>query len=163
MKRKYLRRIVSIVLILTLMILPSTTASAASKMKILKTNVSGARLREGPSSSYDVVTTLKLGEKVFYSGKVKNYFAYVCTSTGKTGYVYQGYLSSYGTVKVSQIYYTNASTKIYKKASTSSSKVTTLSKHVFVIVQATQSGWGYVQTLTGKSGFVQMSKLTSVS
>ena len=142
--------------------MPSTTAYAASTMRILRTNVDNARLRKGPSSEYDVITTLDKGEKVFYSGKTKNSFSYVCTEGGKVGYIYSGYLSKYGTVRTSSIYYTRTkSVRLYKRPSTSASKVTTMRNQQFVIVYQKAGKWAYVRTLEGKAGYVQLSKIKS--
>ena len=163
MKHKYLRMIVCMTLVITMLVGSCPVASArSSTIKLLKVTADGARLREGGSSDYDVITTLKKGTKVFYYGKNSNYFCYVCTSDGKTGYVYKGYLSSYGTVRTDQIYYTTKKATIYKKASTSSSKVTTIAKNRFVIILKKVGNWGYVQTLDGKSGFVLLSYFESV-
>ena len=139
---------------------PSNTAQAAGSMKIMKTNVQGGRLREGPSSEYDVITTLDKGEKVFYAGKSKNAFCYVCTADGKIGYIYKGFLSSYGTVRTSSIYYTRGkNVRMYKKPSTSASKAATLRQQQYIIVYQKAGNWAYVRTLDGKAGYIQLSKI----
>lgn len=163
MKRNVFRWMVSITLILSLVLTSGTAALAASStMKILKVNTSGARLRGGPGD-YEVITTLKKGAKVFYSGKTVKSWSLVCTSDGKIGYVYKGYLSNYGQVLVSQIYYTSDSTKLYKKPSTSASKVTSLDKNEFIIVLKKAGNWGYAKTLSGKTGFVPLGKLEAAA
>lgn len=167
MKRKFFRVLLCVLLMLTmtatpLMATPSSSAKAAGSMKIMKTNVSGGRLREGPSSEYEVITTLKKGEKVFYSGKTKNAFCYVCTANGKIGYIYKGFLSNYGTVRSSAVYYTRSQkTYLYKKPSTSASKAVALRKQQFVIVYQKAGNWAYVRTLDGQAGFVPLSKIKS--
>lgn len=167
MMRKFFRVMLCMLLMLTMTVLapvaaPSTTAHAASSMQIMKTNVEGGRLRKGPSSEYDVITTLDKGEKVFYSGKTKNAFSYVCTESGKVGYIYKGFLSKYGTVRTSSIYYTRGkNVRLYKKPSTSASRVTTLRKQQFVIVYKKAGNWAYIRTLEGKAGYIQLSKIRS--
>lgn len=167
MMRKFLRVMLCALLMLTMTVIapvsmpavPATTAQAASSMKIMRTNVEGGRLRKGPSSAYDVITTLEKGEKVFYSGKTKNAFSYVCTENGKVGYIYKGFLSKYGTVRTSSIYYTcGKNVRLYKKPSTKASK-TTLRKQQFVIVYQKAGNWAYVRTLEGKAGYIQLSKI----
>lgn len=150
-------------LILSIVFGSCTVASAKTKtMKILKVTVSDARLREGPGN-YEVVTTLKKGEKVFYSGKTVKSWCLVCTSGGKIGYVYKGFLASYGTVRLDQIYYTTVKTKLYKRPSTSASKVMNLAKHEFLIVYKKAGKWGYAKTLSGKSGYIPLGKLEAAA
>ena len=167
MMRKFFRVMLCALLMMTMTVIPpvaspASTAHAASTMKIMRTNVSDARLRKGPSSSYDVITTLDKGEKVFYSGKSKNSFSYVCTEGGKVGYIYSGFLSKYGSVRTSSIYYTRSSgVRVYKKPSTGASKVTTIRKQAFVIVYQKAGNWAYIRTLDGKAGYVQLSKIKS--
>ena len=139
---------------------PAASAYAAGTMKMVKVNVQGGRLRKGPSSSYDIITSLDKGQKIFYSGKTKNAFSYVCTADGKVGYIYKEFLSSYGSVRASSVYYTTGKTvRMYKKASTSSSKAATLKKQQYVIVYKKARKWAYVRTLDGKAGYIQLSKL----
>jgi len=157
------RRIVSLVLMVALLLATAIVpmgASAATKVKILKVTVDGARVRQGPSSAYAVKTSVKKGGKVFYLGKMKNSFAYVRTSGGTQGYMYRGFLKSYGTCYKSQVYYSKKSgLKIYKKPSTRSSKVTKLSKGQHVIVYQVKGKWAYVKTVSGKGGYCQASAL----
>ena len=139
---------------------PLNSAQAAGTMKMVKVNVQGGRLRKGPSSSYDIITSLDKGEKVFYSGKTKDAFSYVCTADGKVGYIYKEFLSGYGSVRASSIYYTRGkNVRMYKKPSTSASKAATLRKQQFVIVYKKAGNWAYVRTLEGKAGYIQLSKL----
>ena len=165
--RRFFRVMLCVMLMLTMNIaapvaMPSSTAKAASTMQIMRTNVDGGRLRSGPSSNYDIITTLDKGDKVFYSGKTKNSFSYVCTESGKVGYIYSGFLSKYGTVRTASIYYTRTkSVRLYKRPSTGASKVTTMRNQQFVIVYEKAGNWAYVRTLDGKAGYVQLSKIKS--
>lgn len=155
--------VLSALLIASLLAMPLDASAASSKKKvyILKVTVDGARLREGPSSSYDVITSLKQGAKVFFAGSHKNAFCYVCTTGGTTGYIYKGFLKSYGAVYASQIYYCkDKSAKVYTRTSSGKVKtVTTLSKRQFVIVYQAKGDWAYIKTLSGKGGFVKKSAL----
>ena len=159
MKRRTISLVLLIALLLATAIVP-VGASAATKVKILKVTVDGARVRQGPSSAYAVKTSVKKGGKVFYLGKMKNSFAYIRTSGGTQGYMYKGFLKSYGTCYKSQVYYSKKSgLKVYKKPSTHSSKVTKLSKHQHVIVYQVKGKWAYVKTVSGKGGYCQASAL----
>ena len=159
MNRRFISLALVIALLAAMAIVPAG-ASAASKIQILKVVVDGARVRQGPSSAYSVKTSVKKGGKVFYLGKMKNSFAYIRTSGGTQGYMYKGFLKSYGTCYKSQVYYSKKSgLKVYKKPSSSSSKVTKLSKGQHVIVYQVKGKWAYIKTVSGKGGYCQASAL----
>ena len=159
MNRRFISLALVIALLAAMAIVPAG-ASAASKIQILKVVVDGARVRQGPSSAYSVKTSVKKGGKVFYLGKMKNSFAYIRTSGGTQGYMYKGFLKSYGTCYKSQVYYSKKSgLKVYKKPSTRSSKVTKLSRYQHVIVYQVKGSWAYIKTLSGTGGYVKKSNL----
>ena len=162
MKRR-LMTLVLVVAMLASMVFVPVSASAASKVKILQVTVDRARVRLGPSSAYGVITSLKKGSKVFYLKKMKDSFAYICTSSGVKGYMYKGYLKSYGTVYSNQVYRATKRAYVYKKASSGSSHVTRLSKNQHVIVYQVSGNWAYVKTLGGKGGYVKKSILTKAT
>lgn len=160
MKGRVLKMVLAVLLVASMLMAPmSALAASKSTVQILKVNVDGARLRRGPSSAYDVITSLDKGTKVFYMNKQKDSFCYVCTAYGVRGYVFRDYLSSYGAAYTNQIYYAKSSTKVYKKASTGSGKVTSLGKGQHVIVYQTRGSWAYIKTLGGKGGYVKTSSL----
>lgn len=161
MKSNLVRLIVCVLLVLTLAIAPITTAFAASTMKLMKINVDGARLRKGPGN-YEIITSLRRGEKVLYSGEMTKSFCLVCTEDGQVGYVFRDYLSNYGVIRADQVYYANTgSVRMYSRANTGSSRVETLSRHELVIVFRTAGNWAYARTLDGEAGYIQLSKLSS--
>lgn len=142
---------------------PSTTAAAASSYKIMRCNVSGGRLRKGPGN-YAVITSLRKGEKVIYSGKMKNAFCLVATTNGRIGYIYKNFLSNYGVVRSDRLYHTfTRNVKLYQKASTASRVAATLKDCQFVTVYQKAGNWAYVKTMDGKGGFVQLSKIKRFS
>jgi len=159
------RRIMCLALCLLLivgMVAAPVSASAAMKdrvVKIMKVNVQGARVRKGPSSKYDVITSLPKGDCVFYLEKNKSAFSYVRSSTGKIGYVYEGFLSSYGACKLSQVYYATSTAKLCERPSDASRRVATISRKEHIIVYKTRGNWAYVRTLQGKGGYVRLSRL----
>ena len=163
MKRRIFTLVLTVLLLAATVVAP-LSASAATKVKILKVTADGARLRSGPSSAYSVVTSVGKGSKVFYLNKTKNSFARVRTSKGRVGYMYKGFLKSYGTCYKSQIYYCKkSSAQVYKKASTSSKKVTKLSKAQHVIVYQVWGNWAYIKTLGGTGGYVKKASLKKAS
>ena len=157
------RRIVSLMLAIALLMATAVvpvSASAATKVKILKVTVDGARVRQGPSSAYAVKTSVKKGGKVIYLGKMKDSFAYIRTSGGTEGYMYKGFLKNYGSCYKSQVYYNRKSSlKVYKKASTRSGGVTRLTRKQHVIVYQVKGNWAYIKTLGGKGGYCKASAL----
>lgn len=160
MKRRILTMLVAVLLVASIMAAPmSASASSKSMVQILKVTVDGARLREGPTSGYSIITSLDKGTKVFYRGKQKHSFCYVCTAYGQKGYIFRDFLASYGAAYASQIYYASSKVKVYKKASTGSGKVTTLGKGQHVILYQSNGDWAYIKTLGGKGGFVRASAL----
>lgn len=162
MKRRILA-VLLMVLLLTSVVMPvGASAASKTKVKILKVTTDGARVRKGPSSDYDVVTSVKKGSKAFYLNKMKNSFAYVRTEYGAVGYMYRGFLASYGVCYRYQIYYSNKNkVAVYKKAKTSSNKATRLSKGQHVVVFQVKGSWAYIKTLGGTGGFVQTKYLNA--
>ncbi len=156
MKRRILSMVLAVLLIVATIAVP-VSASAASKVKILRVTANGARVRKGPGN-YAVITSVKKGSKVFYLGKSKKASAFVkiCTSKGTRGYMYKGFLKSYGTCYKAQVYYsTKSNLTMYKKASTHSGRRLRLSKKQHVIVYQVRGKWAYIKTMGGTGGFVK--------
>ena len=162
MKRRILTLVLTVVLLASMVVMPvSASALNKTKVHILRVTVDQARLRAGPSSAYERITSLKKGSKVFYLRKMKDSFAYICTSNGVKGYMYRGFLEKYGMCYAYQVYRCkNSSANVYKKASTSSARVTRLTKNQHVVVYQVSGSWAYIKTLGGKGGYVKKSALT---
>jgi len=156
LKKRFFAVMLCVVLLASFLVVP---ASAASVVKVMKVNVDGARLRKKAGES-EIITSLKKGTKVLYTGKKVNAFYQVRTSNGKVGYVYKPFLSGYGAANSKQVYYTTKKINMFRKASTKSSKVKKLSKHTLVLVYEVRGSWAYVKTLSGKGGFVKASCLS---
>lgn len=164
MKRRMMSLALCLLMIVGMFVMP-VSASAAIKdrvVKIVKVNVQGARLREGPSSKYDVITSIGKGECVFYLEKKNAAFRYVRTAMGDMGYVYEGFLETYGACKLSQVYAATESTKLCNRPSDKSNRVATVEKKEHVVVYKTRGNWAYVRTLKGKSGYMHLNKLKRV-
>lgn len=166
--RRFFRAAVCFLLLLLMAVTPlitapSTTAAAATNYKIMRCNVEGGRLRMGPGN-YGVITTLDKGEKVIYSGKMKNAFCLVATMDGRKGYIYKNFLSNYGVVRSDRLYHTvSRNVKLYKKASTGAKTVATLKNRQFVTVYQKAGNWAYVKTMDGRGGYIQLSKIKRFS
>lgn len=158
MKRNFLKTLVCLVLVLMTVMAPITSASASSLAHIVKVNVSDARLREGPGDT-EVIVKLKRGQKVLYWGEDKGSYCKVATINGKVGYIYEDYLSAYGTVKKSMLYVTEERTALYKKNGSSMSRNGSIGSGELVLVYSANGSWAKVRTTTGKSGYCKLSSL----
>ena len=160
MKRNLLKSILCLALILVLTLAPLSAFAATKTAKILKVNVDKARMRE--SSSGAIITTLDKGTKVLYLNKNDGAYCKVCTTDGETGYVYKGFLSSYGSVRADQVYVTTGSTTLYKLSGNSLRKSSTLKSGTYMLVYKTNGNWAYVKSMSGKSGYVKLSSIRKV-
>ncbi len=157
MKRKIIKPFVCVLLVLSMLLAP-LSALAASKVYILRVNTAGARLRDSDGT---VITELSKGTKVLYWGSSKSggNMCKVVTRSGKTGYIYKGYLSSYGVLKKSSIYITRAKTQLYRRSGSSLRKNGTLGEGQYVVVYKTYGNWAYIKTMSGKNAYVYKSYL----
>ena len=160
MKRNLWKSILCLSLILVLVLAPLSGLAATKTARILRVNVDQARMRTGASGS--VITTLGRGTKVLYLNKNDGAYCKVCTSNGTIGYVYKGYLSSYGSVRADQVCVTRGSTSLYKLSGGTLRKSGTLKAGVFMLVYRTNGSWAYVQSMSGKSGYVRLSDVARV-
>lgn len=156
MGKKYLKVVLSIVLSLLLLTAPLSAFAAPKTVTILKVKNDYARVR---NEEGEVITSLRKNTKVFYLGR-QDSMAYICTERGVMGYVYGGYLSSYGAVRLANVYYVKSSSlKVYSSPRTSSRRLTTLPKNSFILLSKANGKWGYIKSLSGNSGYVQLSGL----
>lgn len=161
MKRRVLSLLLCVMLVASMLIVPTTAFASSGKMvKLFKVTVDGARVRKGPGSSYEVVTSVKKSSKVFYLGKTVNSFCYVRTSNGDIGYMYRGFLKAYGAVPLDQVYYCTAKkATVYKRTSKGAKRIGWLYRNQHVIVYEVRGNWAYIKSLSGKSGYVKKSAL----
>ena len=145
-------------LLASTLLAPVSASAAGGVIQIARVTADGARLRAATEGK-PVITNLRRGERVFYLNKMIGSMCYVCTSRGQRGYVYKGYLTAYGAVQASQIYYSTTTTAAYN---TSGKRIGTLGRHHFVIVYETRGNWAYVKTMSGRGGVVKLSDLASV-
>ena len=160
MKRNLWRSILCLSQILVLVLAPMSGVAATKTAKILKINVDQARMRTGASG--EIITTLARGTKVLYLNRTDGAYCKVCTTNGTTGYVYKGFLSSYGSVRADQVYVTTGSTTLYKLSGNSLRKSSTLKSGTYMLVYKTNGNWAYVKSMSGKSGYVKLSSIRKV-
>ncbi len=160
MNSKRFKAFLSLVLAMALMAALPLTASAAKKtVNILKVTADYARLREDAGSNAEVITTLRKNAKVFYLGRSGG-MAYVMTERGLKGYIYAGYLGTYGAVAAASVYYVKSSSlSVYKSARTSARKLGSIPKNGYILLKTTNGKWGYIKTLSGRGGYVLLSGL----
>lgn len=159
MKRKVLKSVLCSLLILAMMMAPMSALASSSLALILKVNGDWVRMRDGAEEGDEVIARLRKGTKVLYWGEREDEMYKVLTSTGKRGYIYKGYLSTYGAMKKSQVYITTGTTKLYKRSGSSLKGNGTLAKGKYVVVYKTSGNWAYIKTMTGKSAYCQKSSL----
>ena len=169
MKRKVLKSILCSVLIVALLSAPMSALAASKKvayiLKVYTTDSSkkvrvrsGSSLKNGNGSS-DVIGTLKIGTKVLYWGDKAGQMLKIMTPGGKTGYIYQGNLKTYGAMQASQIYLTKSNTAVYKRSGSKMVRKGTVGADVPVVIYALKGDWAYVKGLTGASAYVKTSAL----
>jgi len=164
MKRKLVRMLLCLMLVVSTAVTPAALAASYPPVAIMMCTVEGGRLRQGPSSSYDVITSLQPGDRVFYMNETVGAFYLVRTSTGMTGYIYKEFLQYYGAARADQIYFANYDgVKVYKQPSAGSGRAGSLSLAEHVIIYKVVGEWGLVKTLYGGTGYVRMSDVTQVA
>lgn len=160
MKRNFLKFVVCMMLIAAMLAAPMS-ASAASMAHIMKINVSDARLRVAPGDT-EVIAKLRRSTKVLYWGEEDDSYCKIATLDGEVGYVFEDYLSHYGTVKQSMVYTNDSKISLYKKSGDSLKKSGSISADQLILVYKTSGDWAQIKTITGKSGYCKLSSLNKV-
>ena len=167
MKRKLLKSILCSLLVVALLAAPMSALAASKVAYILKVDVgssklanvhAGSALRGGNGDS-TIIGTLKNGTKVLYWGEKSGQMLKIMASNGKTGYIYQGSLKTYGAMSRKQIYLAKSSTNMYKKSGSSLKKSGSISKGSPVFVYKVSGNWVLVKNMSGSSGYVKSSTL----
>ena len=160
MKRNFLKFVVCMMLIAAMLAAPMS-ASAASMAHIMKINVSDARLRVAPGDT-EIIAKLRRSTKVLYWGVEDDNYCKIATLDGEVGYVFEDYLSHYGTVKQSMVYTNDSKISLYKKSGDSLKKSGSISADQLILVYKTSGDWAQIKTITGKSGYCNLSSLNKV-
>lgn len=151
MKRRMLKTVVCMMLIFAAVILP-TCALAGSTAYVLKLNKDGVNFRGlNSDGTYYVMGLAKKGTRFLYAGSKRDQMLKVYTSSGVSGYIYKGYLSSYGAIPKNRVGVVTRNTKTYKKGSSSMRKNGNISAGSIVLVYAYNSNWAKCKTLSGKT------------
>lgn len=151
--RKLLKAVICIILIVSTVLLP--VAASAKVMRILKVTADNVRMREGYGEDADVLCKLKKGTKLLYRDKNVGGRCKVTTTGNVTGYVYKGYLSSYGTIDGKRLYKTTTKAPIYKRSGDKLRHSGSIASGRFLYVEKTASGWAYVKTTDGRRCYIK--------
>ena len=157
--KRVLKSVICSLLIVAMLAGSAPAFAASSIARIMKVNTDYVRMRESASVGSDVITRLRKGTKLLYWGVKDDAMYKVLTSSGKTGYVYGGYLTTYGAMNLKSLYVTTASTQMYKRSGSSLKKNGVLAKGKYVVVYKAAGGWAYVKTMTGKGAYVKTANL----
>ena len=159
MKRNLLKTVLCSLLVIALLAAPVSGLASSNLALIMKVNGDWVRVRDGADEGAQVITRLRKGNKVLFWGDRQDEMYKICTSSGDVGYIYKGYLSTYGAMKKSQVYVTSGTTKLYKRSGSSLKGNGTLGSGKYVVVYKTSGNWAYIKTMTGKSAYCQKSML----
>ena len=132
---------------------PSKTSSSSYQIGKITTQTSAGavNIRKGAGTGYATVGTVSRGTYVKITSEDGKWYK-VTTSNGLSGYVSKSYVALGVTAK------TTADVNMRKGASSSYSRITTLSKGTSVTVYSVSGNWAYVKT-GSKSGYVSINYL----
>jgi len=152
------RKIAASVCLSTLGLALSSTASFATGQEGVVT-ASALNVRSGPSTSYSVITKLYKGDKVEILER-SNGWSKIKTSSGKTGWSSEEYLSTSGTsdntgssTTGKKVTVTASALNVRSGPSTSYSITTKVYKGEIVEVLESSNGWSKIKTASGKTGW----------
>ena len=159
MKRKYIARVLCLALVLMLGIMPLCTAHAAGNAYIVRVNSDYVRVRSADSS---IMTSVPKGTRVLFWGERIGDMYKVMSATGHTGYIYKGYLSSYGVVNGSQVGVCVTRTPVYVRSGNSLRQAGTTAAGTLVLVYKVAGDWAFVKNINGNSAYIPLSYLKQV-
>ena len=162
-ERKFLRTFICLTLMLSILLGTFGAQAAERTVTILELTNDFVYIRSSTGENSQIIGTLRKGTRMFYRGRSGS-MAYVCTSNGTQGYVYAGYLEKVGEARIGNIYYVQSSSlAVYRSASTSSGRSTTLSHNYYVLLTDANGRWGKIRSLNGGQCYVLLSGLKRAS
>ena len=159
MKHRYIRRILCLALILMLGILPLCSAQAVGRAYIVRVNTDFVRVR---SANNEIMTSVPRGTRVLFWGERIGDMYKVMSATGHTGYIYKGYLSSYGVVNQNQVGMTVSRAPLYVRNGSSFRQVGSTHAGTPVLVYRVMGEWAFVKNFNGTSAYIPLSYLKQV-
>lgn len=159
--RKFTSFILTLILILSTIIIPTTAATTSSKAGVVSVTSGKLNVRSSASTSGTVVSSLSKGSYVTLMSKSGNWWR-VEYADGKYGYCHADYIKTAtgtpATVKIS-----SGSLNVRSGAGTSYSKVASLYNDEVVIVLVTSGSWSKILYNGTKIGYVSSQYLTTSS
>lgn len=157
MKRKFLKSLLSVLLIAALLAAP--VSALASNAYILKVKVPGGSITRVRSASGEIISKLSNGAKVLYWGEKKGQMLKVMSASGQSGYIYQNHLKTYGAMNSKQLYRATKTATVYSRSGSSMRARGSISKGTPVIVYSMSGKWAYVRSMSGAGGYIKKNKL----
>lgn len=159
--KKFISFILTLILILSTIIIPTTAATTSSKAGVVSVTSGKLNVRSASSTSGTVVSSLSKGSYVTLMSKSGNWWR-VEYADGKYGYCHADYIKTAtgtpATVKIS-----SGSLNVRSGAGTSYSKVSSLYNGEVVIVLVTSGSWSKILYNGTKIGYVSSQYLSNSS
>ncbi len=130
----------------------STTLKELSESWTGSVTASSLKLRTGPSTGYDTITTLSSGTVLSVEGESGDWY-YVELSNGRKGYVSKEYVKK-GTGAKTCTIISDGTLNVRKGPGTNYDVVATLNKSDVVSLLDDSSKWFKIRTAAGKEGYV---------
>ena len=159
--RKFTSFVLTLILILSTIIIPTTAATTSSKAGVVSVTSGNLNVRSSASTSGTVVSSLSKGSYVTLMSKSGNWW-HVEYADGKYGYCHADYIKTAtgtpATVKIS-----SGSLNVRSGAGTSYSKVSSLYNGEVVIVLGLSGSWSKILYNGTKIGYVSSQYLSNSS
>lgn len=159
--KRFWKLIVCSLLIVAMLATTAPAFAASSIARIMKVTADYTRMRSAPEGG-SVIANLRAGTKLLYWGSNHGSMCKVMTSSGVIGYVYGGYLATYGAMNLDSVYVTTAATQVYGRTNGTLVAAGYLAKGRYVSVYAVHEDWVFIKTMSGQSGIVKAGTLAKV-
>ena len=159
--KRFWKMIVCSLLIVAMLATTAPAFAASSIARIMKVTEDYTRMRSAPEGG-SVIANLRYGTKLLYWGVNHGAMCKVMTSSGAVGYVYGGYMATYGAMNLDSVYVTTAPTAMYTRANGTLVSAGALAKGRYVSVFGVHEDWVFVKTMSGQGGFVKAGTLAKV-
>ncbi len=154
MKLRFLKIFISLMLIVSMSILPMV-AQASGAVYILMVTEDWARIRYEDGT----IESLRAGTKLMYLYDGGNMQCWVSTTSGKKGYIYRGYVKVYGAYSRNRIGYNTENASLYVRNGEHLEWVATLPAGEYVFLLRLNGNWAQVRLRNGKTCYMSTDTL----
>ena len=155
MKRRFVSFVICVVVIASMFAMPvNALAETARTMKIRQS----VYLRN-TEDIQDVLCSVKKNAEVWFTGETWKDYYKVQTKDGKIGYIFKLYLKEEYSDDSYPICQLTGKTKLYKKPSEHSTRITSLKEGRWLLLLSVEDGWARVMTANDKEGYVPFNLL----